>query len=99
LTVRHTAYTAKEGFRECDPSAKPQGRGCIFENNKDVMAMGNLIRPVHSTPFLFGLRAVTGLDWEYWTPHTQEAYQNRLRPRESLKVLDTHASLKRAPNK
>jgi hypothetical protein len=36
------------------------------------MAMGNLIRPVHSTPFLFGLRAVTGLDWEYWTSQAQE---------------------------
>jgi len=57
----------KVGFRECDPTAKPRGRGCIFENNEDVMAMGNLIRPVHSTPFLFGLKAVTGLGWKYWT--------------------------------
>jgi hypothetical protein len=70
--TKHADLAAKQGFRECDPSAKPQGRGCIFENNEDVMAMGNLIRPVHSTPFLFGLRAVTGLDWEYWTSQAQE---------------------------
>jgi hypothetical protein len=41
----------KEGFRECDPSAKPQGRGCIFENNEDVMAMGNLVKLWQASPF------------------------------------------------
>jgi hypothetical protein len=70
--AKHADLAGKEGFRECDPSAKPQGRGCIFENNEDVMAMGNLVRPVHSTPFLFGLRTVTGLEWEYWTSQAQE---------------------------
>jgi hypothetical protein len=41
----------KVGFRECDPSAKPQGRGCIFENNEDVMAMGNLMKLGHTSTF------------------------------------------------
>jgi hypothetical protein len=70
--AEHADLATKEGFRECDPNLPSQGRGCVYENNEDVMAMGNLVKPVHSTPFLFGLQAVTGLEWEYSTSQVAE---------------------------
>jgi hypothetical protein len=72
----HADVAYNLGFQECDPKLYPQlkqlGPGCAYENNEDVMSLGNMLRPIHGTPFLYALKKLTNLEWKYVTSQVEE---------------------------
>jgi hypothetical protein len=72
----HADVAYNLGFQECDPKLYPQlkqlGPGCAYENNEDVMSLGNMLRPIHGTPFMYALKKLTNLEWKYVTSQVEE---------------------------
>ena len=69
----HANVAYNLGFQECDPKLLQLGPGCAYENNEDVMSLGNMLRPIHGTPFIYALKKLTNLEWKYVTSQVEES--------------------------
>ena len=72
VSTRHANVAYNLGFQECDPKLLQLGPGCAYENNEDVMSLGNMLRPIHGTPFMYALKKLTNLEWKYVTSQVEE---------------------------